>query len=259
VNASARRTDDGAVVTVTFTRDNKLNAIGPEMFDLLEEAVADLETRHELRVLLITAEGRYFTSGVDISTMDTGAAPSGAALRRYYRRNARHDLFDRLEAVEKPVVIAAQGPCVGVGVELAASCDFRLASRRTTFSLPEIANLAVIPGSGGVSRLTRLVGPHWAKWLVMAGQVVTADHALAIGLVHTVYPDDQFAEQARAFASHLAALPADALGVAKLAIDAAADVDRRTARDIDRIAQTTLLASPDHLERVAAFNARRPT
>lgn len=262
MTSQAQRHDADGIITITWTRDDKLNAVSSEMFDVLESAVADLETRDDLRVLLLTAEGRYFTAGVDISTLggDVGVGTDGvrrgSTLRHQYRVRARHDLFDRIESVEKPVVLAAQGPCVGVGIELGASCDFRLASERATFSLPEVANLAVIPGSGGVSRLTRLVGPHWAKWLAMAGETVDAAQALAMGLVHAVYPDAEFASRASAFAARLAAMPREALGVAKVAVDAAAEVDRRTARDLDRLAQTVLMTSPEHLERVAAFNAR---
>jgi enoyl-CoA hydratase/carnithine racemase len=261
MTAHARRDDVDGIVTVTFTRDDKLNAVSREMFELLEQAVTDLEERDDLRVLLITAEGRYFTAGVDISEMGevgrgTDGVVRGSTLRRQYRVRARHDLFDRIEAVEKPVVLAAQGPCVGVGVELSGSCDFRLASERATFSLPEVANLAVIPGSGGISRLTRLVGPHWAKWLVMAGEVVDAQQAVGLGLVHAVYADDEFPDRAAEFARRLAAFPREAMGVAKLVIDTAAEVDRRAARDIDRIAQTVLMTSSEHIERVEAFNAR---
>jgi enoyl-CoA hydratase/carnithine racemase len=232
------------------------------MFDVLAAAVEDLEKREDLRVLLIAAEGRYFTSGVDITTMDgdpdhPDGVASGSSLRRSYRERARHDLFDRLESVEKPVVLAVQGPCVGVGVELAASCDFRLVSVQATFALPELANLAVVPGSGGISRLTRIIGPHWTKWLVVAGETVDAEQALAIGLVHAVYQHEEFMERVQAFTRHLARQPGEAAGLAKLMIDAALNLDRRMARDLDRIVQTTLLTSPEHLDRVRRFSVRR--
>ena len=260
----ARREDADGIITLTFTRDRKLNAVTPAMLDLLAAAVSDLANDDAARVLLITAEGRYFTAGLDITTMpaDVGRGSDGVVrgsnIRREYRVNARHDLLDELEQVEKPVILAAQGPCLGVGVEIAASCDFRLASESATFALPEVANLAVIPGSGGVSRLTRLVGPHWARWIVMAGQTIDATQARAIGFVHDVYPADEFAARTRAFALHLAGLPREALGLAKVAIDVAAAVDRRTAREFDRVAQTLLFSSDDYRRRVEAFG-RPPT
>jgi enoyl-CoA hydratase/carnithine racemase len=221
------------------------------MFEVLEQAVADLADDPAQRVLVITAEGRFFTSGIDIAEL--GAVADGGAGRRQYRLQAHHDLFDEIEQIEKPVVLAAQGPCFGVGIELGVSCDFRLASDVATFCLPEIANLAVLPGSGGISRLTRIVGPHWARWLAMAGQTVDAEQALHIGLVHAVHPAASFAEEVQGFARHLASLPAEAVGLAKLAIDAAASIDRRTAREFDRLAQSALFQSPDHLAKVNAF------
>jgi enoyl-CoA hydratase/carnithine racemase len=251
VTTDIRRDDADGVITVTFTRDGKRNAVSRAMFDVLEQAATDLADDAAKRVLVITAEGRYFTSGIDIAEL--GAVAEGGAGRRQYRLRAHHDLFDELEQIEKPVVLAAQGPCFGVGIELGVSCDFRLASDVATFCLPEIANLAVLPGSGGISRLTRIVGPHWARWLAMAGQTVDAEQALHIGLVHAVHPADSFAEEVQAFARHLASLPAEAVGLAKLAIDAAASIDRRTAREFDRLAQSALFQSPDYLAKVKAF------
>jgi enoyl-CoA hydratase len=248
-----RRSEDDGVLTLTFTRDNKLNAVTDEMLDVMRVAVADLGDRESIRALVITAEGRYFTAGKDIGQM--GAHPaSGVALRRDYRR--LHELFDELERTEKPIVLAAQGPCLGIGVEMASSCDFRFASERAIFGLPEIPNLAVLPGSGGISRFTRIVGPHWARWVAMAGENVTAEHAFQMGFVHRVLPDDGFADAVQAWVRKLISNSAEALGLAKIAIDAAVDSDRRTARHIDRMANTQLLNTREHLDKIEAFNQR---
>lgn len=262
----ARRDDAGGVITVTFTRDDKLNAVSPQMFGVLAEAVGDLAEHDDARVLVIAAEGRYFTAGIDLTGVrgnlgeGTDGVVRGSNMRRQYRASAHHDLFDEIEQVEKPVVLAVHSHCLGVGVELGVSCDFRLASEAATFALPEVPNLATIPGSGGISRLTRLVGPHWARWLAMAGQPVDAQLALTMGLVHAVYPAAELAERVQAFARHLAGLPREAAGLAKVAIDVAAAVDRRTAREFDRVAQTLLFASPEFRERVDAFTSKgRPT
>ncbi|MDA8046648.1 MAG: enoyl-CoA hydratase/isomerase family protein [Actinomycetota bacterium] len=254
-----RRVEGDGVLTLTFTRDEKLNAVTEHMLQVIEEAVDDLSERDDLCVLVITAEGRYFTSGLDITTLsaDVGLGPDGIVrgsnLRRDYRAQARHDLWDRMEHIEKPVVLAAQGHCFGIGVEMGASCDFRLASDVATFALPEVPNLAVIPGSGGISRLTRLVGPHWATWMAMAGERVSARQAMDMGLVHAVYPVDDFTAAVSAFARRLAGYPREAMGMAKLAIGVAADVDRRTARDFDRVTQTVLFQSAEYRSKVDAF------
>lgn len=263
-DSEIRWEEEGGVLTLTFTRDDKLNAVTQHMLEVIGEAVRDLGDRDELRVLVITGEGRYFTSGLDISSLNpnmgtgTDGVVRGSNLRRQYRAKACHDLWDEMEEVEKPIVLAAQSHCFGVGVEMGVSCDFRLASEDATFALPEVRNLAVIPGSGGVSRLTRLVGPHWARWLVMAGEKVSARQAIEIGLVHAVYPPSEMAGAVRAFADRLAAMPREALGMAKLAIDTAAEVDRRTARDFDRITQTLLIQSPEYQAKIDAFLNRRP-
>ncbi|WP_018501842.1 enoyl-CoA hydratase/isomerase family protein [Parafrankia discariae] len=260
--SQTRRSETDGILTLTLTRDEKLNAVSPEMIEALRQAATDLGDRDDLKVLVIAAEGRYFTAGIDIRQSGAGGKRGYAADGSFSPRRLRHEyrrlhlVFDELEAVEKPVVLAAHAPCLGVGLELAASCDFRLASTAARFSLPELPALAVIPGSGGVSRVTRLVGPHWGKWLAF-GEEVDAHHALNIGLVHAVYPAEEFSERVGAFARKLARLPSEAAGVAKAAVDIAASVDRQTARDFDRFANTILLTSDEHRALTRAFETRK--
>jgi enoyl-CoA hydratase len=239
----ALMTEHGAVLTVTLDRDAKLNAINHEMTAVLWQAVETAAVRDDIRALLITARGRYFTAGIDLNApTPAGVARTGQEFRRLYRDH--HRLYDEFEALEKPIVLAAQGPCLGAGLEMAGSCDFRLAAHGTYFQLPEVA-LGTIAGSGGISRITRLLGPHWAKWLAMANQRVYADQALAIGLVHRVLPADGFAQAVLAFCDQIAALPMQAIGATKRAIDMCADVDRATARDIERTMNGTLVTGAE--------------
>ena len=241
------------VLTVTLDRQDKLNAISPQMTELLWEAVRALASDEDLRVLVIRALGSYFTAGIDITHIDiTDRTPS--QYRRDYLEHTR--LYDEFESIDKPIVLAAQGRCFGAGVEMAASCDFRFAATTATFQLPEI-NLAVIPGSGGISRVTRLVGPQWAKWLAMAGQPIDAERALAIGLVHEVCPADELHDRVDAFADQLATLPREAVGVAKLTVELCANADPASARHVEQIANAVLAFGDEHKRRVAAFNEPR--
>jgi enoyl-CoA hydratase/carnithine racemase len=241
-----RRDDADGVITLTFTRDTKRNAVTHEMFGALADAVRDLGDDDAQRVLVITAEGRYFTSGFDFKNLRTNVGEGtdgiirGSNMRRQYRGEAYHDLFDEMESIEKPIILAAQANCFGVGIEMGVSCDFRFAADTALFALPEVMNVATIPGSGGVSRLTRLIGPEQAR---------------SIGLVHDVFPAATFAEQVQEFARKLCGMPREALGLAKVAIDTADTVDRRTARDVDRLAQTLLFMSDEFKDKVNAFNA----
>jgi enoyl-CoA hydratase len=132
------------VITVTFTRSEKRNAISREIFAVLGYAAKALAERDDLRVLLITAEGPYFTAGFDINDMRTSTLGEssdgvirGSNMRYQYRAAAHHDFNDELEQIEKPIILAAQGHCMGFGVEMGSSCDFRLASDAARFGLPD--------------------------------------------------------------------------------------------------------------------------
>ena len=240
------------VLTITFDRQDKLNAISPQMTGLLWEAVRALAVDEDLRVLVIRAVGPYFTAGIDITHIDISER-TPSQYRRDYLEHTR--LYDEFETIDKPIVLAAQGSCFGAGVEMAASCDFRFASSTATFQLPEI-NLAVIPGSGGISRVTRLIGPQWAKWLAMAAQPIDAERALAIGLVHEVCPAEELHDRVDAFAKQLVGLPREAVGVAKLTVDLCANTDPASARHVEQLANAVLAFGDEHKRRVAAFNER---
>jgi len=235
----ARREDRDGVAVVTLDRQDKLNAISIAMRETIFEAVDDLREREDLKVLLIRAEGRYFSSGIDI-VEHYEVTPKNRTMprfRRDYRRNL-HRFLDEMESVEKPIVMAIQGPCLGLGLEMSGAVDFRVASENASFGLPE-AEIGMIAGSGGTSRITRLCGVGWAKWIGM-GERISAQDAKMAGLVQAVWPADKFEEEAWAFCQRLANRPTDVLGVVKLAVDLCYDLDRTSGRHVERIANTPL-------------------
>jgi len=241
----ALREDRDGVAVVTLDRDEKLNAISLAMRDVIFRAVDDLRDRDDLRVLLIRARGRYFTAGADIGEGGPTAGDSapreatGVDVRRDYRRSL-HVFLDEMEAVEKPIVMAIHGPCLGLGVEMAGAVDFRIAGESASFGLPEI-DIGVIAGSGGVSRFTRLCGPGWGKWLNMAGERIDARTAQIAGFVQAVHADEDLDREAWAFCERLMKRPAEVQGVAKLAVELAWDLDRHQARHVERIVNTPLI------------------
>lgn len=250
----------GAVMHAVLNRPEKYNAIDLAMAEALFQAVNDCAEDDACRVLLIRAEGRYFCAGADIHSAtfppDTVLArPS--AFRRWYRngQGSLHPLFDAIESLEKPVVVAHQGPCLGGGLELSLACDFRLASTAAHYALPETA-LGALPGSGGISRTTRLIGPHWAKWLVVGNLPITAEKAERIGLVHDLYPADVFEARVAAFCDHLAAQPPEAVAAAKLAIRLVADLGPGQARDVERLANSALVGGVEYTALIAAARER---
>lgn len=235
------REDRNGVIVLTLNRPNKRNAMTIAMREVIFNAVDDLRDRDDLRVLLIRANGSFFTAGIDIVEHQQRfpSTRSMQEFRRDYRRNI-HRYFDEMESVEKPVVMAINGPCLGLGVEMAGAVDFRLASTEARFGLPEV-DLGMIAGSGGTSRIVRLCGVGWTKWLGMAGEQMDAQTALIAGLVQAVWPVDEFENRVLAFCEKLAGKPADAVGVAKLAIDLCKDLDRSGGRTLERIANTPLV------------------
>ena len=178
------RSEREGVLELVLNRPAKLNALTNEMFGIIREAVDDLRVREDLKVLLIRAKGRYFCAGVDqLQTGDSGGPTppdSPAAIRAFMRvpmGGGMHALYQEMERVEKPIVVAHHATCVGGGLEMSLSCDFRLAAQSASYSFPEMA-FAMLPLSGGVSRLTRLCGPHWARWMLLANEPVPAERAV---------------------------------------------------------------------------------
>jgi enoyl-CoA hydratase/carnithine racemase len=237
-------TEADGIITVTIDRQDKLNAISPEVTEAFWTAANALADRDDLRVMVITGRGRYFTAGLDLAAgggnrpgnPETEHLHPGWNFRRNYR--SHHLLYDELEAIEKPIVLAVQGICLGAGVEMGMSCDFRFCTPNAEFGVPEV-RLGALAGSGGTSRLTRMIGPHWAKWMAMAAERVGAEQAKAIGLVHEVFPEETFLDDVYAWCRKLMEIQPEVLGLAKLTVDMYADVqDRTVQRHIDRLAVT---------------------
>jgi len=245
------RVERDGIIEMILNRPEKLNAINPEVIRLLRAGVDDLRERDDLRVMLIRGAGRYFSAGAD-QTSGTGGQSHGAsaASARSWMRVSMMDgmqlLYEEMERVEKPIVVAHHAPCVGGGLEMSLSCDFRLAAKNASYSFPELV-FAMLPLSGGVSRLTRLCGPHWARWMVMANEPVTADEALNMGLVHKVYPDETFEQDVRAFCQRLAAKPPEAIAASKWAVELSADLPSDQSRQVERMAYSSLAFSQDFL------------
>ena len=156
-----------------------------------------------------------------------------------------HRIYDEMEAMEKPLVVAHHATCLGGGLELSLSCDFRLAAKSARYGFPE-GKFGVLPASNGVSRLTRIVGTHWARYLIMANLQVDADRALIMGLVHEVWPDETFEMEVMRFCRHLAGQHGEQMGAAKVAIELARDVGLAQARNVERMANSALMLNPDY-------------
>jgi enoyl-CoA hydratase len=243
-------TEEDSILIATLNRPDKLNAITLPMLELFEKALHRFRDTPALKVMLIRSTGRYFCSGADLRSAGNAAEypKTGSAIREMHRLqlNGMHRIYDEMEHIEKPIVVAHHAMCVGGGLEMSLSCDFRLAAKSAGYAFPE-GKFGVLPASNGVSRLARIIGTHWSRYLIMANLPVNADRALIMGLVHDVFPDETFEEDAMKFCRHLAQQNGEQMGTAKIAIELAHDVGLAQARHVERLANSVLMLDPAYL------------
>lgn len=190
----------GHVGILTINRPQALNAFNSEMVDELLVLFPEL-AKEKLRCLIITGAGeKAFMAGADIAEMNS--LPFDKAV--YYYCDASNAAMEAVEQFPAPVIAAVNGYALGGGNELALSCDIRLASTNAVFAQPEVS-LGIMPGSGGIQRLMRAVGPGKAKELLYTTNRLKAEEALAVGLVNAVYSGEELMPAAVAMAEKIAA------------------------------------------------------
>ena len=239
---------DEAILIATFNRPEKLNAMSIELMALLGEAVERFRDAPDLKVMLIRSTGRYFSAGADLKGDGGGLLPTtGSGIREMHRRlpTRMRQIWDEMEAIEKPFVVAHQARCVGGSLEMSLSCDFRLAATSASYAFPE-AKFGILPATNGVSRLVRLVGPHWARLLITANMPVDAEEARIMGLVHKIFPDESFEEDVMAFCHHLAQQNGEMMGASKVAIELSADLPAHQAASVERLVNSSLMLGDDY-------------
>jgi len=245
----------GNVCTLTLNRPERLNSTN---FDMLEQMTAAIKMAGEdrdVRVVILTGEGRGFCSGADMAFVTYLLDNKGPQFRRVLR-DVVHRAVNSLEQLEKPVIAAVNGYAAGGGAEIALACDFRIASENAVFAFTEV-KVGIIPDGGGIPRLARLVGVGKAKELILLGRKVDGSEAESIGLVNKCVSHDHLMAEARQWAEELVNCAPLALGISKRIIDQAMDVDLTTALDMTGFAQQELLASEDLKEGVNAFLEKR--
>ncbi len=237
---------DEGIATVRLANE-PVNAISQAVRFELADAL-DILREGRVRVAIVAGADEVFSVGADIALFEAAEDWSTPEFRENSRVLGR--VFDGLESLEKPVLAAIDGACVGGGYELALACDVRIASPDATLGFPE-RNIGLIPGLGGCSRFVDLVGPGKAKDLVFRGELVDGEEARELGMVEHVVDNPE--AYAREYAGDLLEGPPQALGLSKRIITAARDTDTATAGLLESLAQSTLIETADHREGIAAF------
>lgn len=230
------------------------NAYDREMLRDLSEAVHRAREDAAVRVAVVrSALPRFFCSGADISTLK-GAERAGFA----NFLTIAHETVDLIARTPKLFVAAVAGHCIGGGLELALACDFRFAaSGKYRLGLAEV-NLGLSPGMGGTQRLPRLIGKSRALHLMVTGETLGPEEALAAGIVDRVIPEESFWSEVTAHARKLAAGPTMAQGYIKLSVNAGLETSLAEGLAIERAHQNQLFASEDVAEGLKAFLEKRP-
>lgn len=190
----------GAVGTVTLRRPEKFNALDIPMLRALETALDAAELAADVRVVLVSGEGKGFCAGGDI---EAWAAMSAADFQHQWVRYG-HRVFDRLARLRQPTVAVLSGHALGGGLELAAACDLRVAERQIKLGFPE-TSIGVVPGWSGTQRAVRRFGAQAVRRMALGGEVFAAPEALALGIVDRVVETGAALAEAKAWAERIAA------------------------------------------------------
>jgi len=242
------RDTERAVATITLDVPDKLNRVSMLARDQLRRVFEELDADEGMRFVVLAGAGGTFTAGGDIPGFLEKSAWDVSRLA---------DNVAAPERCTKPVIAKLEGYVLGVGLELALVCDFRLAAEGTQLGFPEVT-IGMIPGSGGTQRLVRLIGLGRTKDLIMRGRRITAEEALALGLVTEVVPAGELDDAVGRLIDELAHHSPLALAMAKRVLNHAYSGPLPLGLELEGLAYGLLQQTHDFREGVEAFGEKRP-
>lgn len=255
----AQDSADKGIVTLTLNRPEMRNPItDPEVLDGLLAALERLENDPDARVAILTGAGKGFSSGGNIHAMQPGGnlnAGVPVRTRRNYTKGIQR-LPLAFAALEVPVIAAVNGAAIGAGCDLTCMCDLRIAGESASFA-ESFVKLGLIAGDGGAWLLPRVIGFSKAAEMALTGDAITAQDALAHGLVSKVVPDAELLDAARALARRIAANPSHAVRMTKRLLWEGRRTDLASLLEMAAAMQALAHATGDHAEAVAAFLEKR--
>jgi 2-(1,2-epoxy-1,2-dihydrophenyl)acetyl-CoA isomerase len=247
---------EGGVGWIRLNRPEKMNAIGALTRRQLGDAIKQAEREEAVRVVVLTGSGRAFCSGADVTEMlgDGGMRTPedvGNVLRNEYM-----PMLVRLRTMPKPVIAAMNGPAVGIGASFALACDIRIATPEA-YLMEAFINIGLAPDGGVSWLLPRLAGTGIAFEMFFTGKPLSAADAHRLGVVNRVVPQERFEEEVRELATQIASQPRQALAAAKRAVNHALESSYEDALEFESYLQEAQAASPEFIEGVQNFLARR--
>jgi enoyl-CoA hydratase len=238
-----------AVITIN---NPPMNPLSEGVIDGIRESFHRLSEDDSVRAVILTGAGeKAFVAGADIKEF-----PDWTPDIAEDRTNKGQRLFSKIENFKVPVIAAVNGYALGGGLELALSCDIRIASENARMGLPEVT-LGIVPGYGGTQRLCRTINVGEAKKMIFTGEMIKADHALALGLVQEVLPLAELLPRAKAIAEKIAQNGPIAVRATKRAINCERNFSIQQGIDVELAAAREVFSSEDKNEGVGAFIEKR--
>jgi enoyl-CoA hydratase len=232
---------------ITFNRPDARNALNNQTRAEFREAIAAVAADDQIKVLILTGSGKAFVAGSDIKEFSQTTP--------YVAHNIQR-LGEMVEKLEKPVIAAVNGFCLGGGNEIAMGCDIIIASDQAKFGQTEV-NIGIIPGGGATQRLPRLIGVCRAKELIYTGDIISAEEAYRLGLVNRVVPADQLMTAAKELAKRIATKSAAALKLAKTAVNRGMQTNLESGLKYEYELYSLALSLEDKVEGVNSFLEKR--
>ncbi|USK61706.1 enoyl-CoA hydratase/isomerase family protein [Peribacillus asahii] len=244
-------TIENGICTVKLNRPEVRNALVLEMRQEIKDVFTAVKQNDEVKVIILTGEGKAFSAGGDLSALKEVDAVSGRK-----RLQAGHEMIHSIVNLEKPVIAAINGVAAGAGVSLAVACDIIIASRSAAF-IQSFAKVGLIPDLGAIHFLPKLIGRHRALELMFLGEKVSAEQAQNIGMINRVVEDEQLMDEVYRLALQLAEGPDMALGFMKKLVNRSVLADLDETLELEGFAQAMCFESKDFKEGVQAFFEKR--
>jgi len=249
---------DGGILTATMNHPETRNALtGNTAVQELVQLCDDVRKDASVKVVILTAAGPVFSSGGNIKDMRrfVDQTPTPEEIREEYRQGIQ-GVPQALYPLEVPVICAVNGPAIGAGLDLACMCDIRIAAETATFA-ESFVRVGLVPGDGGAWLLPRAVGMAKAAEMAFTGAAISAQEALACGLISRLVPADQLLPTARALAEKIAANPGVVMRMTKRLLREGQHATLESLLELSANYQAIAHQTADHREAVMAFIEKR--
>ncbi len=249
---------DGGIFWLTLNRPEAANAFHLPMIDELIDTLTWADESHDVRVIVITGEGKNFCAGGDVKAMEEKREMfSGESdeLRRNYQKGIQR-IPQTMERLQKPVVAMVNGAAIGAGCDFAAMCDVRVGTAKTKMG-ETFTKLALVPGDGGTYFLPRVIGYSKAMEMFLTGKIYGAEECLQMGLLNQVVEEEKFKEATKEFAQTIANNAPVAVQMTKKALKVSYLKDLQTSLDMLAAFQGITQRTADHFEGLKALQEKR--